>query len=115
LQAGFVIFVDVSVNWKSVFFFFPLVGLTVKFATGAGQLTLGAAVGDGDGDAEPLAEADALGDALGVGDGLGVGVGVGVDTGAVTGVIVIVATALPTSVRFCPPVNTAMNGVKSEK
>lgn len=94
-QAEFAMFVDESVNAKSVFFFLPLAGLTAKFATGAKH---GCGVGVGVGDGVALADADGVGVGLGVAVGLGEGLGVA--TGPDVGAMLIFATAL--DVRVTP-------------
>jgi hypothetical protein len=53
--------VEESLNWKSVFFFLPDVGLTEKFATGARQVAAGVAVGLGVGEGLVLGVADGVG------------------------------------------------------
>jgi hypothetical protein len=105
-------FVDVSVKTKTVTFFLPLAGATVKLATGAIQgagvgvgLAVGAGVGVGPGG----------GVGVGVGVGVGEGDGVGVDAAPTTGVMAIVADAVWARVMFWPPVNVPMSGVIREK
>ena len=107
--------VERSVNWKSVLFFLPVDGDTVKSATG------GKHIGDGDGDG--LGEGEGLGDGfveglgdglvegLGEGDGDGDGEADGEGEGAVTfGRTEICAAADAVRSNACPPVKTESIG-----
>jgi hypothetical protein len=60
-----------SVNWKSVFFFLPLDGLTTKSAEGGKHSGEGEGPTDGLGLGDGLTPGDGLGDGLTPGDGLG--------------------------------------------
>lgn len=78
----------------------------VKFATGAVQNGVGAAVAVGVGVGPP---GGAVGVAVGAGVGTGVAVGPGPEVS--TGAVLIWAVALELKVTFWPPVKIAMSGV----
>lgn len=106
--------VDVSVNVNVVpivfpWVYVPLVGLTVKLATGVGHTT-----GDGLGLGEADADGDGDGDGLLDGDGDGVGDGDG-EAEAPAGCTSSCAIDVAASVTFDPPVNEAINGVRTWK
>ncbi|HEX2766842.1 MAG TPA: hypothetical protein VHR55_09440 [Candidatus Limnocylindria bacterium] len=105
--------VAVDVNWNVVTFFLPLVGETVKLATGATH-GCGVGVGLAVGDADALDEADADADELGAGVGVGDGVGVGVDAAPTVGVMTMFASASAARVIVWPPKKNDMSGVRSE-
>jgi hypothetical protein len=110
-------FVDESVNVKTVVPLKPLVGFTVKLATGRKHGTgVGDAVGPGVGVAVGPAVGAGVGVGLGVGEGDGVGVGVAVGSAAVVGgSVMICADAVDVRVTLLPPKNGAMIGVSKEK
>ena len=81
-QRALGVVVDRSVNWKSVFFFLPLVGEIEKSAYGGKHTGVGDGVGRRRGRRRRASAADpASADGSGVGVGAGVGAGVGVGVG----------------------------------
>ncbi len=104
-----VMFVELSVNVKTCFFFFPEVGWTLAFAMGArhdGGVGVGDAVGVGP---DGVAVGEAVGEADGVADGLTDG-----PAPRSEGVMAMVADALEERVMFWPRIQVRM-GVTSVK